>query len=182
MTPAEVFSDIYARNLWGDGSGGGSDPETTRPFCRLVQDLLVLYDVRTVLDIGCGDGRVFSEIHWGKTKYTGIDCVGIALIRHPAFDVRIADALVDPLPGAELVILKEVTQHLPNADIARLMERLRGYPLVLHCSGFGGEVNADIRMGETRPVDLAAPPFHLPAKRLLTYSGGYTVQLLERGK
>ncbi len=182
MTPAEVFSDIYARNAWGDGSGGGSCPGVAKPFCRLVEDLLTTYDVRRVLDIGAGDGRVFSEIHWGKTKYTGIDCARIALLRHPAFDVRIADALVDPLPDADLVILKEVTQHLPNADVSRLMERLRGYRLVLHCSGFGGVVNGDIRMGEAREVDLSKPPFNLPARRLLTYSGGYTVQLLERVK
>ncbi len=182
MTPAEIFGDIYARNAWGDGSGGGSCPGVARPFCRLVEDLLALYNVRTVLDIGAGDGRVFSEIHWGKTKYTGIDCARIALLRHPAFDVRIADALVDPLPDADLVILKEVTQHLPNADVVRLMERLQPYRLVLHCSGFGGEVNADIRMGDARPVDLALPPFSLPAKRLLTYGGGYACQLVERGK
>ena len=78
------------------------------------------------------------------------------------------------------MLLKEVTQHLPNADVIRLMDRLKDYPLVLHCSGYGGVVNSDIAMGETRPVDLSLPPFNLPAKTVLTYGGGYTVQLLEK--
>ena len=73
----------------------------------------------------------------------------------------------------------------PNGEAlsgAALMDRLKDYRLVLHCSGFGGEPNVDIRMGDTRPVDLTREPFNLPARRVLTYGGGYTVQLLERGK
>ncbi len=181
-TPAQVFGDIYARHVWGDGSGGGSDPSVIGPFCRLVEDVMLTYDVKSVLDIGCGDGRVAANIKWGGVRYTGIDCARLALLRHPLFDVRIVDALHEPLPAADLVRLKEVTQHLSNADVARLMDRLKDYRLVLHCSGFGGEPNVDIRMGETRPVDLSAEPFNLLARRVLTYGGGYTVQLLERAK
>jgi SAM-dependent methyltransferase len=178
-TPTEVFSDIYARNVWGGGSGGGSDPALCGPYCRFVEKLLVTAGVRSVLDLGCGDGRVAAAIKWGGVRYTGIDCARVALHKHPGFDIRLGDILADPLPDADLVLIKEVTQHLPNADVSRLMARLSGYPLVLHCSGYDGVPNVDIRMGETRPVDLALPPFSLNARTVLTYGGGYTVQMLE---
>lgn len=179
MNPSEVFGDIYARRVWGDGSGGGSDPTIAAPWCRLVEDFIHGYCIWSVLDVGCGDGRLAGAIDWDGTRYTGIDCSRQALNMHPKHDVRLMDALAD-LPQAtyDLVLLKEVTQHLPNAEVIRLMERLRRYPRILHCSGIGGTPNGDIKMGEGRYVDLAAPPFHLPAKEILRY-GDYVCQLIE---
>ena len=62
--------------------------------------------------------------------------------------------------------------------VIRLMERLRGYPLILHCSGIGGVQNVDIEMGGGRYVDLAAPPFNLPATTVLRYRD-YVSQVIE---
>ena len=179
MTPTEVFDDIYRRKIWGDGSGGGSDPEIAAPWCRLVERSIRLFSSCRVLDIGCGDGRLAGAIQWGATRYTGIDCSRAALHVHPMHDVRLMDAL-EELPDRyfDLVLLKEVTQHLPNADVSRLMERLRRYPVILHCSGIGGVANGDIKMGEGRYVDLAAAPFSLPAREVLRY-GDYVCQLIE---
>ena len=156
MTPTEVFDDIYRRKIWGDGSGGGSDPEIAAPWCRLVERSIRLFSSCRVLDIGCGDGRLAGAIQWDATRYTGIDCSRAALHVHPMHDVRLMDAL-EELPDGDfdLVLLKEVTQHLPNADVSRLMERLRRYPVILHCSGIGGVANGDIKMGEGRYVDLS---------------------------
>lgn len=180
MNPSEVFGDIYARRVWGDGSGGGSDPTIAAPWCRLVESIIAERGVRSVLDIGCGDGRLAAAINWQGSRYTGIDCSRQVLNSHPMHDVRLMDALKS-LPAGHygLVLVKEVTQHLPNADVECLMESLAiRYPLILHCSGIGGTPNGDIKMGEGRYVDLAAHPFSLPAKEVLRY-GDYVCQLIE---
>jgi len=178
VTAAEVFDGIYARRVWGDGSGGGSDPGIAAPWCRFVEDYIHGNCIWRVLDIGCGDGRLARAIDWDGTRYTGIDCSRQALDMHPKHDVRLGDALTCELPDAEVVLLKEVTQHLPNADVIRLMGRLTRYRRILHCSGIGGPANGEIEMGGSRYVDLAAPPFSLPAKEVLRY-GDYVCQLIE---
>ena len=187
MKPDQIFDDIYSNKKWGDGSGGGSDPAVCAPYCRLVEWIIEERNIKRVLDLGCGDGRVAAYIDWRGVYYVGIDCSRECpnlAVQYPTWnnhEILIRDILADPLPVAsyfDLVLLKEVTQHLPNADVIRLMERLKDYPLVLHCSGYDGPFNVDIAMGETRPVDLALPPFGLPAKTILTYGGGYTCQLL----
>lgn len=179
--PSKVFGDIYRTKKWGEGSGGGSDPAVCGPYCRLVERLIEDHGVSAVLDIGCGDGRVDNAINWQGAWYIGMDCASARTVQinHPSM-LYTSDALSAPLPRAGLVLIKEVLQHLPNADVIRLMERLKDYPLVLHCSGYDGVVNADIEMGQTRPVDLSLPPFNLQAKTILTYGGGYNVQLVER--
>lgn len=179
MTPTEVFDDIYRRKAWGDGSGGGSCPSIARPWCNLVERAIGLFHAARVLDIGCGDGRLAKAINWGGAHYTGIDVARAALHVHPMHDLRLMDALVE-LPGGkyDLVLLKEVTQHMPNAAITALMGRLKRYPMILHCSGIGGVANGDIVMGDSRYVDLAAAPFHLPAREVLRY-GDYVCQLIE---
>ncbi len=186
MTPAQVFGQIYREKKWGEGSGGGSDPAVCAPYCRWVERFIRILRPDRVLDIGCGDGRVMRAIDWQGVSYFGIDCAYSPVLEPDeeysfgSASFTVQDALTFPLPTAYLVLLKEVLQHLPNADVIRLMERIKNYPYVIHCSGYDGVVNADIAMGETRPVDLALPPFNLPAKTVLTYGGGYKVQLLER--
>ncbi len=84
------------------------------------------------------------------------------------------------LPEADIVLVKEVTQHLPNSDVIRMLDRLSQYNCVVHCSGGLGEPNCDIVMGDCRPVDLSLPPFSRNARTVLEYGDVYRVQLMER--
>ena len=115
----EVFTDIYARRVWGDGSGGGSGPQA-QPYCDFVSEYLKMppypIGVRTALDIGCGDERVAKRIRWGIFTYIGVDAA------------QGFDALTDELPAADLVLCKEVMQHLSNEQVQLLLDRTAHYP------------------------------------------------------
>lgn len=160
MTHAEIFDDIYRTNFWG-GSGGGSREEVAWPFAAYASQLILCNEVYTVLDVGCGDGTVGKMIELAGGKYIGCDASSIPLPGHTLNRAYInANACVDNLPSAGLVLLKEVTQHLSNADVRALLANLARCPMVLHCSSLSTAthlcVNGDIETGKGyRPVRLA---------------------------
>lgn len=175
MTCREAFTEIYERGVWGCGSGGGSNPHIMGPYIDLVDALLLDTQPRTVLDIGCGDGKIAAAIKWSGCHYIGVDVVPMMIeeCRAKGLDARLLDATTDLLPHADLVLLKEVTQHLPNAMIFALLAQLKGYA-VLHTSAWDRSHNRDIQIGETRGVDLSQAPFNLDVLNVLTFKAGTT--------
>ena len=80
-TPAEVFGEIYARDLWAGGasSGAGSIGSEATAYSGLINTLIRFSGAQSVVDLGCGDGRVGSLIE--ATHYIGIDCHGPHIAR-----------------------------------------------------------------------------------------------------
>src|SRR5262245_52404872 len=63
---AEAFSEIYAQNLWGGEagefySGTGSEAFYAPPYAEMVKKLIAENDIKTVVDLGCGDFRIASK-------------------------------------------------------------------------------------------------------------------------
>lgn len=154
---ATIFESIYRDKHWGDGSGGGSRPEAALPFADIATRIIRKLLPAVVLDIGAGDGWTASHIDLGKARYVGIDAA-LSIVAHAqehhgwgVFLQR--DALTEPLPVADLVLLKEVTQHLDDASVHVLLHKLRKYPAILHCSALSpGDAGAVT--GGYRPVRL----------------------------
>lgn len=160
MTHAEIFARLYAEDAWAGGSGTGSDPDAAAPYCRFIERYLTRHQVASVLDLGCGDGRVAGAIDWGPAVYRGLDVM-------TGDDIRSC-----PWPAADLVLIKDVFQHWPIADIQVLQPRFAAYPHVLitnSCTGVG--TNSDIPAGGFRSLDLAAPPFGWPVRPVLRWLG-----------
>lgn len=179
----EVFTDIYARKAWGDGSGGGSAPDVARPYIDFITQYLTWPVTLTVLDIGCGDLSIARRIKWGVSRYIGIDA---SSGWHEPDDmtnavvIGAADALYCDLPAADLVLCKEVLQHLSNEQVQLLLDRTAHYPRRLFTNNCDAEnMNEDIDTGGFRPVDLTLPPFNQPARTVFTY-GCWHVQELTR--
>ncbi len=177
----EVFCDIYKRKVWGDGSGGGSIPAVARPYCEFISHYLINSGIYTAIDIGCGDLVVARGIDWGFTNYIGIEASTDWV--SPMGTGRMivlggVDALTDLLPAADLVLCKEVLQHLSNEQVQLLLDRTAHYKRRLFTnSTFGDNVNEDIETGDFRPVDISLPPFNQPARTVFTY-GHWIVQEL----
>lgn len=186
----EVFTDIYARKVWGDGSGGGSG-EQAQSYCDFVNryvgpkngahGVLIRGGIHTVLDIGCGDLAIAKRIEWGNILYIGVDSADQSW---PAVGLgqrcimRNFDALTKPLPEADLVLCKEVLQHLSNEQIQTLLDRTAHYPRRLFTNNCDPEhMNEDIETGGFRPIDLSKPPFNQPCKTVFTY-GHWHIQEL----
>jgi SAM-dependent methyltransferase len=142
MTLQEVFSDIYGSNRWGGTkgefySGNGSDDESSAPYVANVLRFIADHDVHSVVDIGCGDFRVGSKLVSSNLHYTGIDIVSPLIeqnkSRYESKNVAFmcANAVEDPLPSADLCLIRQVLQHLSNAQISAILAKTGVYKYVL---------------------------------------------------
>jgi len=185
----QQFSAIYADNSWDTErrSGPGSDPKLTRPYTNLIHEFLHSHNIRSVVDVGCGDWSFSKLIDWSGVDYLGIDVVS-GLIDHlndtygkPGVRFMHADVSEHELPTADLAISKDVLQHWPTDMILKFIGRLDSFKYAVLTNDckvvcrdwrhlwIGQEIfhpNSDISIGDYRPVRLREAPFYLKAQQL----------------
>lgn len=170
MSHRDIFNQIYSNNLWGSGSGTGSLAENTVEYRKYLQNFIRANQIRSVVDIGCGDWQFSKLIDWRGIRYIGLDVSDVVLSNTQKFaregvSFLHADARTDPLPKADLLIMKDVMQHWSNDDILSFLPRLGNFQQALITNGFHPAlrhlINNDIRAGLVRPVDLRSGPFNL---------------------
>ncbi len=167
----EEFERIYRDNVWG-GSGGGAGEGVSGPFAVAASRIIRERGVRSVLDIGCGDGWASALIDLNGADYVGMDIVQSVIEdarkNHPGRRFAVGDALgPEPLPPADLTLMKEITQHLSDDAVAGLLAKILPGTMLLHC-GIHGVSNEtrDTSGSACRGVMLSLPPFNLPTEPL----------------
>jgi SAM-dependent methyltransferase len=169
-----TFNRIYAEGTWdkdvtGQGtSGTGSTLEITREYRAYVEDFMKKHAVKSVVDAGCGDWSFSSAMDWGEASYLGIDIASdvIEAVRkkHEKGKIKFqVGDITEDLPAADLLISKDVLQHLSNELIHKFINnnlRKGKYKWVILTNDRSSE-NRDISTGEYRMIDLAAPPFEV---------------------
>jgi len=178
---ARVFNKYYLTNAWiGGGSGSGSTPENTVAYREFLASFLRQYEIRSVVDLGCGDWQFSRLIDWTGIDYLGIDVSEVVLKNTKKFttsNVHFAnmDALSGDLPAADLLLVKDVIQHWSNSDIARFIPVLKRYKFALITNTSHKNIkriNENIRPGACRPVDLSAEPFNVDGSFILDFHAG----------
>ena len=187
-TPAaEVFSEVYSSKAWGSPISpdapfypgpGASEAAVVGAYVEAVGAFLQTLGKPDVVDLGCGDFRVTAQLRKACGRCIACDAVPEVIAydrkayRELDVDFRVTDISRDPLPEGEVAILRQVLQHLSNAAIGRILERIAArYKYVVlteHLPAAPDFVpNVDIVTGAgTRlrlgsGVILTAPPFNL---------------------
>ena len=190
-----AFEDVYRNATWGTNgtdagrSGLGSTMKATAVYRTFLQEFMKDHDTKSVVDAGCGDWESTQAIDWKGIDYKGYDIVESVvekdkkLFEKPNIHFFTADIVETELPPADLLIVKQVLQHLPNAWVAKFLRQLPKYKHVLIMNSVSTSTlssdNPDIKPGEFRLLDLTKPPFNVSAGRVLTYwDGGNMQQLL----
>ena len=133
-----VFNKIYSQNVWGKKSGhrffsgpGSHDVNLVVPYVQSIKTFLrALNEKPSVVDLGCGDFNVGQHLRPGFENYIACDVVP-DLIAHNAkqfealsVDFRCLDMIEDALPKADVVMLREVFQHLSNQAIISIIDKI----------------------------------------------------------
>ncbi len=189
-TASEIFSAVYSNNRWGGTPGlaysgaGTHDPRQASPYIDAVRRWLssVESENKTVVDLGCGDFEIGSQLVDLCGEYVGVDVVASLVeanskaftrsnVRFFCLDLTTAD-----LPVGDICILRQVLQHLSNDDIARILPKLDRYRWILlteHQPSAGEWIaanldkptNAHSRLGMGSGVFLDRPPFAMDGSR-----------------
>lgn len=186
----KTFSEIYADGVWGKGSGPGSSGSDTIGYRRFLQEFLLWNHIESVVDVGCGDWQFSRFMDWTGIDYTGFDVVESVIEDNRArfaqdnVHFELSDGRFDALPQADLLIVKDVLQHLDTRRIREFLgaaERF-GLTLVTNTVDPASHTNAIIKNGEFRPVDLRLKPFYVPTTvvyAFVGYAGRQEVHLLD---
>jgi len=180
------MTQVYEQHLWGGRdhdlySGEGSHlPELVNPYVKVVSSFLTGFNVPPVVcDLGCGDFNVGSQLVDYAQSYIAVDIVE-PLIRYNQkhfkekyLEFKTLDLATDALPSGDVVLLRQVLQHLSNKEVASIAEKLKHYKHVIlteHIPTGDFTPNLDIisgqgtRLKKQSGVDLLAPPFNLKVK------------------
>lgn len=182
----EAFSYIYKNKIWGENnkgegfSGPGSTLEQTVKYRELLQKFLADHQIKSVVDVGCGDWTFSQAIDWSGIDYKGFDVVEDVIKKNnqlyssSSIHFEVGDGTKENvLPPADLLLCKEVLQHLTLEDINNFLKNLHLYKYCIITNDINPyghlTTNYDIKRGEHRYLDLREPPFCLKAEELLTY-------------
>lgn len=185
----EVFTRIYQRNQWGGKpgefcSGSGSTAHHAAVYAEVIRNLISEKEISSVVDLGCGDFAVASQLLMAGVSYTGVDIVADLIRRNvdkfgaDKVSFRCLDIISEEPPDGELCLVRQVFQHLSNDQIAKALGRLGKYRYVVvteHYPAPTVEVvpnkdkphGADIRVYDNSGVYLDLPPFSVTISRLM---------------
>lgn len=186
----ETFQRIYRVKAWGDDggqfySGPGSRGPVSEQYCASVIKFIQDHQVRSVVDLGCGDFSVGKQIEEATgVRYTGIDVVPEliehhrSMVHNPLISFQCADITNDPLPSADLCLIRQVLQHLSNDEIAKVLANLGSFSRVLiseHIPVHPESINhdkphgPDVRDKYGSGIYVELPPFSMPAVELWAF-------------
>lgn len=171
-TVKEVFSQIN----WGNSeslSGPGSTLATTASIRQHLPALLAELGILTLVDAPCGDLNWMQRLEYVFDQFIGVDIVApiIAGLNRQKADIgadnyhfQVGDITADILPRADAVLCRDCLVHLPNALILDALANFRkaGFRYLLSTTFVRTEHNADIAIGDWRPINLTGEPFNLP--------------------
>jgi hypothetical protein len=175
------FAGMYHRNIWGDSesrSGSGSSLANTQQLRGKLPILLSDLNVRSLLDMPCGDWAWMQHVDLsGIDSYIGGDVVpelieGL-LERHaaPGRAFVVLDALSSDLPSVDAVMVRDLLGHLDRAQVRRLVRNVKRsgamWLLVTHYPDV--DQNVEVGMGGWRPQNLTLAPYRWPEPQRLLW-------------
>jgi SAM-dependent methyltransferase len=192
LSVKEAFTKIYSDALWGQSesaradffSGSGShQAHVVAAYLSAVQVFLKsLGGKPSVVDLGCGDFSVGSQIRVLCGPYIACDVVELLIERNKEkymgldVDFRAMDITADELPKGDVVFLRQVLQHLSNGLILRILpaiaatykylvltEHIPASPTFI--PNIDKPIGPDIRLANASGVVLTSPPFNLTVTR-----------------
>ena len=183
----DAMRQIYEKKLWGADnsafySGEGSHKlEIVVPYITAVSSFLASFKHKLVVcDLGCGDFNIGKQLVTKTKKYIAVDivCDLIAYNREQFLANNLTfqclNIATDPLPVADCAIIRQVLQHLSNAEVQNIVHKLKQFKYLIiteHIPQGNFKPNKDIisgqgiRLKKQSGINVLLPPFNLKVKK-----------------
>ncbi|MEU0845669.1 class I SAM-dependent methyltransferase [Streptomyces sp. NPDC005962] len=179
----ETFAHIYESRMLALGdsgtvgaeidsrSGTGSNLTQTAALRAELPALVADLEVRSFLDVPCGDLFWMSRVDLGIDTYIGADIVPAVIDRNRERFARSnrefqgIDLTRDRLPQVDLVFSRDCLVHFGDEDVRRALANIKGSGstyLAMTTFPDHPENGADIETGAWRPLNFELAPFLLP--------------------
>jgi hypothetical protein len=166
----KIFTDIKNNQYWNSEesvSGAGSELSATNHLRVDLERIFIDWDIKSILDIPCGDFNWMQHVNLGKTNYIGGDIVTSLsennenLYKTRNISFRTLDLTTDDLPKVDLIFCRDCLVHLTYKEICKALVNIKrsGSKYVMFTSFINTPKNRDILTGEWRKINLEVPPF-----------------------
>jgi hypothetical protein len=165
------FDEVYQKNLFaGDESlsGRGSNLDQTIVLRRDLISLLQKFNVKTFLDLPCGDFNWMRYVDFGGIDYIGGDVVKSLVVKNQKqfgdAKHRFAhlDLISSMLPPADAIFCRDCLVHLNYQQIFQALHNIKKSGIkYLMTTTFITHDNDDLSY-IWRPLNLQKPPFCFP--------------------
>ncbi|MCR9173820.1 MAG: class I SAM-dependent methyltransferase [bacterium] len=169
----QVFTEIYEKNRWKDNetvSGQGSTLTQMQPIIPAIEEAFATLEVKTILDIPCGDFNWMQHVNLEGIDYRGADIV-VDLInqnqaKFGAENIHFShlDITKDQLPKSDLILNKDCFIHFSYAHIYQALQRIKESEsrYLMGTTYTNQTLNFDITTGDWRPLNFQIGPFYFP--------------------
>ncbi|MDR0983104.1 MAG: class I SAM-dependent methyltransferase [Culturomica sp.] len=172
-----TFANIYKSGYWTGSdkndesmSGEGSFLKNTTVIRKALPKIWSKFDIKSFLDVPCGDYNWMKVVDKTGIEYIGGDIVDDVVKANNAqyqcdnVHFETIDITKDKLPKTDMIFCKDCIQHLSYKSVNRALKNfansgakyllITSYPYTLQ--------NWDIIDGDYRPLNLLVEPFCLP--------------------
>jgi SAM-dependent methyltransferase len=187
MNYKDIFSNIYDNHGFGSlesRSGPGSTLDETQKLRESIKKIIKDKNIKSVVDIPCGDFNWMKEIVFNFDSYIGGDIVKKAIeennerysnsrIKFIEFDI-----VNDEIPNGDLLIVRDIIGHFPIEDGVKILKNiLNSKCKYLLSTTWAKKIGNDwfpcekndvhrenegVDYGRFYPVNLMSNPFNLP--------------------
>jgi hypothetical protein len=177
-----LFSEIYRKGYWGSSpqqpfySGSGSHDETqTLRYINAVKSLITsLPESPVIIDLGCGDFNIGQQLYRQSQHYYAIEIVPELIAynqqRFKASNLtfKCMDATTEKLPDGDILLIRQVFQHLANHEIKAVLKQASHYTYIIVTEHLpegtfvpnkDKPAGPDSRLRMKSGVDITAAPF-----------------------
>jgi len=167
-----IFDAIYLNKYWvdpqrGSESGPGSSFECSSEYLLFLQKFIHDYDIKSIIDLGCGDFNLMKHFNLQNVSYKGVDIVYHIIEQNkskyttPTVSFEYNDISECVYKNYDLLIIKDVIQHLDNSTIYKILKNITENKYILIINDYT-TINTDCLIGGYRPINVAISPFNLP--------------------
>lgn len=176
----DTFDNIYNTLYWGgggDGSGPGSEPGATIPTVEAINNIVVKYNVSSIVDAACGACKWTHALiaklqeHGRRITYAGVDVSSVAAsrckqnleVKYPdAVTVFHGDMTTFKFPAADMLMCRDALQHMSYDMIRSALKNFASSDIRIFAAGSYVEnyENANINTGDYFSINLTKPPFN----------------------
>ena len=130
----DIFTEIYKMNYWkGDQSisGTGSDISQVQEIIKQLNPLINKFNIKTVLDLPCGDFNWMKYVNLNDVNYLGIDIVeelitnNINMYSKKNIHFKTKNLIIDSIPKCDLIINRDCLVHFSFIDIYKSLQNIK---------------------------------------------------------